>query len=289
VAETEAELAALQARARALRQHGFDYEQIVGAAELRRLVPALAPHCVGAMVVPGDGQADPWRTTQAFANRARAEGATIVEGEGVIGLERRGGTWTVAGTRARYEAPVVVNASGAWAARTAKLAGDDFPLTTRSSMMIVTERLPPFVAPVVGSAGRALSFKQTAAGTVLIGGGQQGRSDLEREQGTVDVVNLARSAQAAIALFPVMRGARIVRSWCGIEAQTPDRIPVIGFSANAPGLIHVFGFSGHGFQLGPICGVAVADLATRGDTALPIAPFAPARFAAAVAAAAAVT
>jgi sarcosine oxidase subunit beta len=76
-----------------------------------------------------------------------------------------------------------------------------------------------------------------------------------------------------------MRSVHIVRSWCGIEAETPDRLPILDFSPSAPGVIHVFGFSGHGFQLGPICGVAVADLATRGATDLPIAPFAANRFA----------
>jgi glycine/D-amino acid oxidase-like deaminating enzyme len=153
-------------------------------------------------------------------------------------------------------------------------------------MMIVTERMPAFVTPVVSAVSRKLSFKQTASGTLLIGGGQQGRTDLDREQGWVDVENLAKSAAAAVALFPQVRGVRIVRSWCGIEAETPDGIPVIGASPNAPGFVHVFGFSGHGFQLGPICGVAVADLVMHGATALPVAAFSPARFAAAAAAAA---
>jgi len=197
----------------------------------------------------------------------------------VTGFERKGGLWTVIGQHGRYEAPVVVNASGAWAARTAKLVGDEFPLTTRASMMIVTERVPPFITQVIGCVGRKLSFKQTSVGTVLIGGGQQGRTDLDTEQGYVDITNLAKSAETAIGFFPVMRNARIVRTWCGIEAQTPDHIPVIGFSTNAPGFIHVFGFSGHGFQLGPICGVAIAELATKGETSLPIAGFAPQRFA----------
>lgn len=285
VAETEAELAGLEARAKALRQHGFDHEEIIGQSELRRVVPAIAPQCIGAMTVLTDGQADPYRTTQAFGNAARAAGVEIIEGEGVSGFDRRGGTWVVVGRRDRYEAPVVINASGAWAARIAKLVGDEFPLATRASMMIVTERVPPFVTQVIGSAGRKLSFKQTTSGTVLIGGGHQGRTDLDREQGYVDIGNLARSAATAIALFPVMRGVRIVRTWCGIEAQTPDHVPVIGFSPNVPGFIHDFGFSGHGFQLGPIVGVAVADLAEKGETSLPISGFAPSRFARAAAAA----
>jgi sarcosine oxidase subunit beta len=284
VAETAEELAQLQARAAATRRLGFTHEELVDAAEARRLLPALRSECAGALVVRTDGAADPYRTTAAFGARARERGVQIVEGAGVAALERRGDRWVVRTADADYRAPVVVNAAGAWAAQLARLAGDEFALSTRASMMIVTERLPAFVTPVVSAVGRKLSFKQTPAGTVLIGGGQQGRAHLEREQGFVEILNLAKAAGAAAALFPQVRGARIVRTWCGIEAETPDAIPVIGLSPGAPGLVHTFGYSGHGFQLGPICGVAVADLAMHGDTRLPIAAFTPARFAAAAAA-----
>ena len=281
VAESTTEMEKLERRARTVRDLGFDHERLVDAAELRRRVPALAPHCVGAMVVDGDGAADPYRTSHAFGAAARAAGVAIEEGEAVAGLDWSAGAWTVSGDRARYRAPVVVNAAGAWAGRFAALAGDAIPLKTRASMMMVTERMPPFVEPVVGAVGRPLSFKQSAAGTVIIGGGQQGRADLDREQAWVNVTNLARSAQTVADLFPVMRGARVVRAWCGIEAETPDRLPVIDLSPSAPGLVHVFGFSGHGYQLAPICGFAVADLAMHGATRLPIAGFSARRFVAA--------
>ena len=284
IAETAAEFARLEARVAATRRLGFAHEELIDEGETRRLLPALGSECAGAMIVRTDGAADPYRTTAAFGARARERGAEIVEGAGVTGLERRGDRWVVRVGTTEYVAPVVVNAAGAWAARLARLVGDEFPLKTRASMMIVTERLPIFVTPVVGAVGRKLSFKQTPAGTVLIGGGQQGRVNLEREQGFVDVINLAKSASAAAALFPQVRNVRIVRSWCGIEAETPDAIPVIGLSPNAPGLVHAFGYSGHGFQLGPICGVAVADLAMYGETPLPIAAFTPNRFTAAAAA-----
>ncbi|CAA7626330.1 hypothetical protein MCP1_5340001 [Candidatus Terasakiella magnetica] len=44
-------------------------------------------------------------------------------------------------------------------------------------------------------------------------------------------------------------------------------LPVIGPSPNAPGVLHAFGFSGHGFELVPVVGAALADLALRGHTA----------------------
>ena len=148
-------------------------------------------------------------------------------------------------------------------------------------MLMITARLPPFLKPVVGAAGRPLSFKQFANGTVLIGGGYRGRADLESNRTELDFRQLALSARTVWDLFPVMRRAQIGRAWAGIEARMPDDIPVIGPSATSPGVFHAFGFSAHGFQLGPIVGSIIAELVASGTTNLPIAPFDIRRFASA--------
>jgi len=279
VAETEAEMSALARRHAEVRALGYAHEQLVDAHELRRLVPAIAPHCVGALVVRDDGAAEPYRTTVAFRRKAESLGAVFHEGTGVTAIERTGQVWRVAAGGQAFEAPIVVNCAGAWADRIAAMVGDTAPVRTRCSMMIVTERLPHFIDPVVGATGRKLSFKQTHDGTVLIGGGHQARANRDAESYEIDLAALAKGAEAATALFPQVAGVRIVRAWAGLEAQMPDHVPVIGFSPAAPGVIHAFGFSGHGFQLGPIVGSAVADLATTGATNLPIAPFGLERFA----------
>ena len=155
--------------------------------------------------------------------------------------------------------------------------GDRIELGVRASMMIVTERLAPVVAPVIACVGRPLSFKQSDQGTLVIGGGLQGAADIERERSTVNFTELAKGARAASELFPVVRDVRIARCWTGIEAQTRDRLPVIGASPNAPGLFHAFGFSGHGFQLVPVVGAIIADLVTTGATTREIAAFTPLR------------
>ncbi len=278
IAETSGEMIQLEARVATMQSLGFQHEKLIDGAELKRLVPALGPVCAGAIVVPDDGAADPYRTTLAFRRKAEALGAMFQEGWGVTAITRHSGLWQVITQTGSHEAPFVINCAGAWAKQIAAMFGETIPLVTRCSMMIVTERLPRFIDPVVGATGRKLSFKQTAQGSVLIGGGHQGKPDLDGASYRIDTQNLARGAAAAVALFPQMRGVGVVRSWAGLEAQTPDNIPVIGFSTKAPGLIHSFGYSGHGFQLGPIVGSAVADLVMHGATNLPIAPFGAGRF-----------
>jgi len=132
---------------------------------------------------------------------------------------------------------------------------------------MVSERLRPFIKPVVAIMGRSLSFKQSDQGTLVIGGGLQGIPDLDRETSTARMRVLAKGAHAATDLFPAVRDIRIVRVWAGLEAKTEDMLPVVGASPNAPGVLHAFGFSGHGFELVPVVGAALADLALRGQTA----------------------
>jgi sarcosine oxidase subunit beta len=284
VCESEADLRKAEVRAAEVRALGWAHEEVVDRAELRHLIPAVSRHVLGALVTRDDGAADPMRTVMAFRRAAQDAGATIIEGAGVIAIERTGsGTLRVVTEDAAHEAERVANCAGAWATRIARMAGEEIPCGVKASMMIVTERLPPFCTPTVGATSRALSFKQTAAGTVVIGGGHQGRNDPEAETSIVLFDRLAHAARIAAEIFPCVAGARITRSWTGTEARTPDEIPVIGESRTTPGLFHSFGYSGHGFQLGPAAGAAVAEMMARGATNLPVAPFHHDRFAAAAA------
>ena len=277
IAEDEAGLRALKARRRMVVDYGFDHEEMIDRNELRDLVPAVAPHCIGGMVVRGDGYANPYQTVQAFRRKAISLGVRIVENNPFVSLEKQGGLWRITSARGDLEAPVVVNCAGAWGGHIAAMLGDPVPLEAQALMLMITDRLKPFVKPVVGVQGRSLSFKQFDNGTVLIGGAFRGRAEPEHNRTHLDQMGLAANAANAAVVFPAMRGARIVRCWAGIEGRMADDIPVIGAST-AEGAFHAFGFSAHGFALSPIVGRIIADLVTKGATGLPIDAFSVERF-----------
>ncbi|ARP82004.1 FAD-dependent oxidoreductase [Bordetella genomosp. 8] len=273
VAEHPDALAKLQTRVDGLRAAGYTHEEIVGPDELRRILPELSTHCVGASIARRDGAADPHRALRAFRRSAMQAGVELVEHCGVVAIERQGADWRVVGDSGpdgaarTWTAPAIVNAAGAWGARMAALVGDDIPLATKSSMMMVSERLRPFIKPVVSIMGRSLSFKQSDQGTLVIGGGLQGIPDLDKETSTARMGVLAKGAKASTDLFPAVRDIRIVRVWAGLEAKTEDLLPVVCPSPGAPGVFHAFGYSGHGFELVPVVGAALADLVLTGKTA----------------------
>lgn len=278
VSETEAQIARERTRIEALGAAGYTNETLIDQQQLRALVPGINPKFVGASYAPQDGAADPHRTLRAFRAAAEAAGVRIRENIGVEALTDRAGQWQVTTSAGPFIAPTLVNASGAWGARIAALAGEQIPLSAKASMMMVTERIQDIIRPVVSIVGRSLSFKQSSQGTLVLGGGIQGRYDLDREETLIDFRALSAGAAAACELMPAVAGARITRCWSGLEGKTADLLPVIGPSLVADRLYHIFGFSGHGFQLVPAAGEAMAELVITGTTPQTFAPFTAARF-----------
>ncbi len=279
VAETEAELETLAARAANLRTMGFEHEVILDRKRLREELPAVAEHCVGGLASLDDGFALPYQTTFAFQRKARSLGVRFEENCRVHTVERVGPDFRARTDRGDFTAHRLLNCAGAWAGEIARQLGEPVPIEAIAPMMIVTQRMPRFCDAVVGGTGRPLSFKQMANGTVVIGGGRLGRARPETNVSEMVFSELQQTAETAIAIFPIMRGATIVRSWAGIEGRMPDDIPVISPSSTQDGAYHAFGFSAHGFQMGPGVGEIMAELVCSGRTNAPIAPFSITRFA----------
>jgi len=144
--------------------------------------------------------------------------------------------------------------------------------------LMVTERLPHFVDPVMGAASRKLSFKQMQNGSLIIGGALVAKLDFSKEKTDIDWLQLSESAKTVMHFFPQLEDVRIVRAWAGIEGFMPDNIPVIDASQSMNNAYHAFGFSAHGFQLSPVIGQVMAQLILEGRSELPIGPFSLSRF-----------
>ena len=79
----------------------------------------------------------------------------------------------------------ILMATGAWLKPTAAMLGVDLPVNARINTVSVTERLEPLTSTVIGHATGLLTMKQKTNGTVLIGGGWQGRGTPQEGRGQV--------------------------------------------------------------------------------------------------------
>src|SRR2546421_5629856 len=90
LAETDAEAEQLVTFVREQQELGFADVRLVDRQEVSALVPGLNAGVVAGSYSPSDGQADPARTTRAFAAAAQRYGATYWNGTPVLALLTEG-------------------------------------------------------------------------------------------------------------------------------------------------------------------------------------------------------
>ncbi|MBV9172380.1 MAG: FAD-binding oxidoreductase [Chloroflexi bacterium] len=278
VVESEADLDALRERVAREQAAGMNV-RMVDTPAIRDLAPALSESALAGAYTPDDGQANPPMTTRAFAAAAQRHGAVYSTRTRVVSLQRERGRITgVTTDTGTFSAEQTVLAAGAWTSRLAASVGLRLPIQVRGPQMLLTTPAPAMLAPTVTASGRALSLKQLPSGEYFIGGGWP--SDvLEDAEGVACRVrqeSVAGSWAVATAVVPAVGSTSIAQSWCGVEAEAVDGVPLIGPAPGYEGLYLAVGFSGHGFQISPAVGRAVAD-ALAGKATLELEELSPGR------------
>jgi sarcosine oxidase subunit beta len=127
--------------------------------------------------------------------------------------------------------------------------------------MLLTRPAPPALDPVVSAFGRKLSLKQLAGGAYLIGGGWPADiADQADNRWALREDSVSESLELARTVHPPTGRNALARGWAGLEAFTPDELPVLGPVPGVDGLLIAAGFSGHGFALAPAVGDVLARL-----------------------------
>jgi sarcosine oxidase subunit beta len=125
--------------------------------------------------------------------------------------------------------------------------------------MLRSDPCEPVLAPTIGSEERPLSFKQLPDGSFYIGGGWPAEVTSGELSCRVRLDSVEGSWRTASELVPVLAERRMAEALCGLEGESLDGVPLIGWASDRPRLYVAAGFSGHGFQLAPAVGSAVAD------------------------------
>lgn len=276
LARSEADMVELERYARNAREHGLELT-LLGANAVREELPWLGQKVVGASLSPTDGQANPRVVGPAYARLARKLGAEIREFAPVHHAASTGVGFEIEAEGVTVMSRWLINAAGAGAGVVASWFGESAPVAPLMPNMLVTEPLRYFVSRSIGVCGGDVYVRQIRRGNIIFGGGR-GWGDAElglaRPRADESLAGMVRTAD----IVPALANAQIIRTWSGLDGEMPDHIPVIGFSSSTPRLVHAFGFSGHGFQLGPVVGLIIAELVADGATSSPITPFAIERF-----------
>lgn len=277
LARTEEDFAKLEAYAARVRPHGLELELISGKA-IKTRFPWLTGDVAGASLCHDDGHANPRLVSPAFARAAKAAGAMVLEHMPVHEAVTTGNGFSLlAGEDTEILCRQLVNTAGAWSDQFAMQFGESVPLKKIYPSMVVTEPLPYRLPMSIGEEGGSFYGRQVLRGNYVMGGGRGvvlNNPDYSRPS----VTAASSVMQRAIALFPQLQHAHVIRFWSGTEAEMPDGNPVISASSKVSGLFHAFGFCGAGFQTAPAVGAVLCDLVTQGRSSIPVEAFSIDRF-----------
>jgi glycine/D-amino acid oxidase-like deaminating enzyme len=252
--------------------------EMLDADAMARAEPHLRAGLAGGLRVPGDAVLYPPCAAWALLERARAQGAELRLGTGVIAI---GGGRARLADGGELRAGTIVNACGAHAA--ALTPG--LPIRARKGHLAITDRYPGWVRHQLVELGYlksahaqdadsvAFNAQPRATGQILIGSSRQ----FGASGGGVDHAILARMLQQAEAYLPGLGRLSAIRTWTGFRAATPDSLPLIGRWPQDASVVVAAGHEGLGITTslgtGELVGAAIAGEAPE----IPPEPYFPGR------------
>lgn len=261
VAETEQDLEIVRFEHRLELEGGIRTELFTGD-EARRENPLIGPTVVGAVYCPEDGFVNALKVVPSFLAAGQRYGLEIYSFSPVTHVAANSrGYEVVAGSR-RFEAPVVVNATGPWIHLVARLLdGIQLEMLPTPIQVSATVRLTPTMHHLVQHVSKNLIVKQAKAGNVHIGGGwYAGSLDLNGRTPASPTGMLA-NVRLAERILPFLEDVAVLRTWTGPYAVTPDELPIVGELTGYPGYFVAGG--PHAFTHGPLIGKAIRDLVLK--------------------------
>lgn len=238
--------------------------------EACQLVPILRRERIARAAIESDAQdIDVDRLMQGWARMLRARGGRIEPNADVLEIACSGGVWRLRTLKEGYEAPIVVNAAGAWAdavARRADISPVGLQALRRSAAVLPAPTEHAIIDwPLVASAAETW-YAKPAAGKLIVSPADEDPVD-PHDAWPDDMVlaeGLHRFEQAT-----TIEVKRLEHSWAGLRSFVSDRTPVVGFATDAEGYFWLAGQGGYGVQTAPALSRLAADLVCARTPILP--------------------
>lgn len=234
---------------------------------------------------------DPVSATQDLLEAVRREGVEVRLRTKVTGINTAGGrvTGVELADGTGIDAPVVVNSSGPWAPRVARLAGFDYrthgwtihPIRAQVIYREWPRDAVPGPIPVVADSSGGIYFRPEAGGQQILVGSileedeREVVADPDVFNGNIDAAFRDVKIHALHHRIPSLPYRGQITGVAGMyDMNLEDVHPVIG-PTPLEGFIVVNGFSGHGFKESPSVGSMLARYLTGApadewDTAAPM-------------------
>ncbi len=270
LALTRERLEELKRGASMARAFDVDVEEI-SVAEAARLHPLTdMAGVLGAIYLPGDGQADPGNVALSMARGATKAGITIRENVKVTAIVTdRGRVKGVVTQAGRIAADVVVNCAGMWGRELGRMAGVHLPLHACEHFYIVSEPSDeiPSGLPVLRVTDECAYYKEDA-GKIMLGAFEPNAKpwavagipeEFCFDELPADLEHFAPILETATRRLPLLGRLGIRTFFNGPESFTHDNRYMLGETPEIAGFFVACGFNSVGIQSAAGAGKALAE------------------------------
>jgi len=240
---------------------GADDMPRITPREAVEMVPILREDAIAAAAIERHARdIDVDRLLQSFLRSARHAGTAFHPKAPAQSIAREGATWRVTAGGETFEAPVVINAAGAWADKVAEMAGVARvglqPMRRSAAILPAPEGHDVARWPAVVSASESW-YAKPEAGKLMVSPADEDPVDPHDAWPDDMVMAEGLHRYETATTVPV---TRVERTWAGLRNFVPDRTPVVGFAPDATGFFWLAGQGGYGIQTSPALSRLAADL-----------------------------
>jgi len=243
------------------------------APSIRKIVPnealllngALRPDYLSAAIFDREAMdIDVHALHHGFLRRLRRNGGRLVTDARVGALMRAGGKWRATTPAGDFEAPVIVNAAGAWADVVAGLAGIAPVGLVPKRRSVITFAAPDGLTlpdtPLTIDIDEQFYFKSDAGVIMASPADETASAPCDAQPEELDIAIAADRIEKAT----VLQVRRILSKWAGLRSFVADKTPVVGFDDQVDGFFWLAGQGGYGIQTAPAMARAAAGLLLTG-------------------------
>jgi D-arginine dehydrogenase len=231
------------------------------ADEALQQCPILRPEWVAGGLLDESGHdMDVAAIHLGYLRLGRKAGLRLVTSAGTSTIERIAGSWHVRSAAGEFVAPVLVNATGAWADRVAIAAGVPpiglAPLRRTAVLLPAPAGHDVTDWPMVIDAEEEFYFKPDAGKLLLSPANEDPMEPCDAMPDDIDVAIAVDRFEHATT----MQVTRVGHSWAGLRSFVADRSPVAGYAPDTAGFFWLAGQGGYGIQMAPALARAAAAL-----------------------------
>ena len=215
----------------------------------------------------GEGWFDGFTMMQWWRRKARENGVEYVAGE-VVAMTRNANrveSVTLAGG-ATVACGTVVNASGPYGGRTARMAGLELPVEPRKRCLFVFDCRTKLGQPLPLTVDPSGVHFRSEGALYLAGAVPRDDSPPEHDDFEVDYAEFEDQVWPVLAnRVPAFEAIGLVRAWAGhYDYNALDQNGVVGPHPEVGNFLFANGFSGHGLQQAAAVGRAIGELVAYG-------------------------